>query len=260
MKKNLIGLIILITASNILPAQDTLTFYFDSKWKEISNKDEAEFYRKAFLVNDIWTVRDYYKSNKIQMTGTFKSKKLTIKNGHFVYYYENGQKQSEGDFVNDVEVGKWTSWFESGKLKSESTFPGNSKSYWKYWYESGELKSAGKFLFNNRDNVWNFWYKNGQLESIETFKNGFLTLEKYYYKNGQMNFTGRYLNGNRNGDWTFYDADGRIYYYGSYTNGNRDGNWIRFFKEGKMQVNYSRGEIVNKEFGGMVRKDRESLK
>ena len=97
--------------SNSPLAQDTLTFYYDKNWKEIPEKNAAVFYRKAFVDdNNTWSVLDYYISDKIQMTGTFKSKSL-LKQGHFVYYYENGIKKSEGNYLNNKAEEKWCYWY-----------------------------------------------------------------------------------------------------------------------------------------------------
>lgn len=238
-----------------MTGQDTLTFYFDDQWNEIQNKEEAVYYRKAFQVQEIWTVRDYFVSDTLQMTGTFKSKKLTVREGHFVYYYENGKKQSEGDYINDKHSGPWTYWYENGQKKSEGNCTaGNLEGIWTYYFESGEKKSEGKFIRNNRDGTWNFWYKSGKPEAVETYKVGFVTSSKLYYKNGNLNSEGEYLNGQKHGTWIFYNVDGRVYFSGKYVLGTRKGTWVRSFPDDQMTVNYEMGVVKDKEIGGIVRK------
>ena len=63
----------------MLYAQDTVTVYYDKDWKEIQEKEHASYYRKAFVENNIWKVNDYYMSYKLQMTGTYPSKKFDIR-------------------------------------------------------------------------------------------------------------------------------------------------------------------------------------
>jgi antitoxin component YwqK of YwqJK toxin-antitoxin module len=260
MKRIIFSIFVVITASNFLIAQDTLFFYYDDDWNEIPDKDDAVYYRKAFLDHEVWTVHDYYISNKIQMTGTYKTKKLTARQGHFVYYYENGQKQSEGDFNNDQHEGQWTIWFENGQKKSAGNYIANNlEGQWKYWYESGEKKSEGIYIRSNKDGIWNYWYKNGQLESVEVFKIGIISSSKQYFKNGALHYTGEFLNGMRHGTWTFYNVDGRVYFSGNYDLGVKKGEWVRSFQDDKMIVNYNMGVIESKDFGGMVRKKWEVI-
>lgn len=255
MKRVILILFISVTAPMLLSAQDTLVFYYNDEWIEIQDKDEAAFYRKAFLVNGVWTVRDFYKSDKLQMTGSYKSKKFTTKQGRFVYYYENGNKQSEGDYVNDKREGRWVFWFENGNKKSEGRVVAeNLDGSWVYWYESGEKKAEGNYIRSNKDGDWQYWYKNGRLESIEKHKAGLISSTEVYYKNGTLQYKGNYLNNNRHGIWTFYSADGRVCYSGNYALGLRKGEWKRSFPEGQMMVRYNNGNIEDKKFGGMIKK------
>lgn len=248
---------LLSLSSYILVAQDTLTFYYDDKWNEIINKDQAEYYRKAFLVNDVWTVIDYFKSDKIQMTGTFKSKKLTSKHGHFVYYYENSQKQMEGDYFNDKMEGKWSYWYENGLKKSDGIYlAGKFEGKWEFWFETGEKKSQGIFSNNRKDSVWNYWHKNGQIGSVEVFENGLIISDKQFYKDGSLNYSGKYEYGQQSGKWTYWNSDGRIYLSGNYVNGVRDGEWVRSFRDGEIKIYYNKGVISKNDYGGMVRKSR----
>jgi uncharacterized protein len=255
MKRVILILFVFVTASILLSAQDTLTTFYDDKWEAVTDKDKAAYYRKAFLDNEVWTVRDYFKSDKLQMTGTFKSKKFTSKQGHFVYYYENGHKQSEGDYINDKREGHWVFWYDNGNKKTEGNVVAeNWEGIWTYWFDSGEKKAEGIYVRNNKDGDWRYWYRNGQLESIEKYKYGLITSAEVYYKNGELKYKGNFLNNNRSGSWTFYNVDGRAYFSGNYALGLRKGEWVRYFQEGQMIVNYNNGIIEDKEFGGMVKK------
>ncbi len=52
--------------SNFVYSQDTITVYYDEDWKEISDINEASYYRKAFRdSNKVLVAHDYYISNKI---------------------------------------------------------------------------------------------------------------------------------------------------------------------------------------------------
>ena len=256
--KNLIvySLFFFLTAINAY-AQDTVREFFDKDWKEVPDETKASFFRKAFVANNkVWVVNDYYISGKIQMTGSFKSKKLDIKQGLFTYYYENGQKKSEGKYINNKSEDEWNLWYENGQLKSRGRFLNDKfDGEWIYWFENGQKKSQGKMVSDKRDGEWDFWNEKGNLEGKEFYKNGLLYLTEGYFENGIKSFSGKNLNGKRNGSWTYWNTEGRIAFQGNFKNGMRDGEWIRYFQDGKMKVHYKNGELQDRKFGGIVRRD-----
>jgi uncharacterized protein len=238
-------------------AQDTIRGFFDKEWKEVPDANKATYYRKAFLDNNkVWVANDYYISGKIQMTGTFKSKRLDIKQGHFVYYYENGQKKSEGKYLNNKAEDEWNLWYENGQIKSRGKFIDDRfVGEWNYWFENGYKKSHGMMVNDQRDGEWDFWNDRGILETKEYYKNGILTHAEAYFDNGIRSSSGKYLNGKRSGLWTCWNTEGKIAFQGNFKNGLREGEWTRSFPEGKMTVYYEKGEIQDKKFGGIVRRE-----
>lgn len=242
--------------SNMLLAQDTLTIYYDHDWKEISDKKQAEFYRKAFIdTNKTWSVNDYYINGQLQMTGSFTTKSMTIKNGHFVYFYENGKKSSEGDCVNNKNHGKWTYWLESGQKSYEGIFV-NSKpeGLWQYWYETGEKKSEGKYANNLKDGLWKFWSINGDLANEEMMQKGQLLYSTGFYETGAIRYKENYINQKKHGESTFWNLEGKIILKGNYSNDMPSGEWVRFFPDGtSMKIQYNNnGMITGKQFGGII--------
>lgn len=219
-----------VTLPEALFSQDTLVKYFDKDWNEISNKEIAVYYRSAFVdSNKTWFVNDYFMSKQIQMSGTYKSKKLKIRHGYFTYYYENGKIKSEGKYSNDNQEGNWI-----------------------YYYDNGEKAAEGKYFNNKKGGIWNYWYTSGQLNYVETYiKRGIVSVIGYF-ENGEINYKGNYIKGVRQGEWTYWNVDGRIFFKGTYTNGNQNGKWIRYFPDGEMKIFYVHGVPKDNVFGGMV--------
>jgi len=232
MKKLFFYILILIAIPTSLAAQDTLKIYYDKNWNEITDKNAAVFYRKAFPDgNNTYAVSDYYINNKIQMTGRYKNVKMKEKQGHFVYYEENGQKLSEGDYLNDKVEGLWSFWFDNGAKKSE-----------------------GNFVKDRKDGEWSYWNNYGQLTSKEYYRNGEIYLIEGYHENGTLSFKGEYNASGLLVTGIYWNSDGREYFRGRYKYGLRDGEWIRSFGESELKVNYKNGECTGNPFGGMVRK------
>lgn len=250
MNRILIFILLNILITPVLHAQDTIRIYYDSNWKELPGSEGAAFYRKAWTDGNNWIANDYFISHKIQMTGSYKTKKMNVKHGHFTYYHENGTKMSEGDYADDQYTGLWNAWFENGQLQWTGSYKENvPDGDWKYWHETGELKSEGKFLNKNKSGEWHHWYVSGKLECIETFsKNGNSTFQSYY-ENGAKKCQGSVVNNIPEGMWTYWNSDDRIFLKGKYERGLRSGEWERIFPNGEvMKLQFSFGVIEGREY------------
>lgn len=136
--------------------------YYNSKWKVTNDTINASFYR----INNykeglkIQPTKDYYKSGQIQMIGTFNAE------GHnedlFIWYNENGKKNSEINFHNGKYHGKKLVFHENEKLFEES-----------FW-DDGKLIKIKKF-----DSF-------GEPLKVGTFKNGTGSVIIYDYNNNPI--------------------------------------------------------------------------
>lgn len=229
MRKIFLFIIICSSLGSVF-GQDTVTIYYDKDWKEIEKAEDAVFYRKAYPdKNHLWVANDYFISHKIQMTGTYKDKKMEIKQGHYVYYYENGNKKSEGNYVNDKSEGLWIFWEENGIKSSEGTY---SEGY--------------------KNGSWKRFYENGKLQSDEIWKNHFRTYASSYFENGNLQYEGRLSFGKKEGEWVYGNIDGRTTMKVTYKNGIADGMATRYFREGEIKFFNEKG-ILKSKLGVMTR-------
>jgi hypothetical protein len=88
--------------------QDTI--YFDAKWNP-TIKANADFFRIDKKESGKYTRTDYFKTNQIQMRGTYSSLSPEIKEGCFEWYHSNGKQD-----------GGWLFFDEDGKLESTKLF------------------------------------------------------------------------------------------------------------------------------------------
>ncbi len=258
MKIKYIYLLFFSFLTNFLCAQDTITIYYDKKWKPVLNQHIAVFYRKAYLdSNQVWKANDYFISGKIQMTGTFTTQKFTIKQGHFIYFLENGHKSSEGNYINNKREGLWEYYSESGEKESNNTFlkdkyNGESVTFFK----NGKIKSKGNYIKDKEQGVWKFWYEQGQLQSEETYNKGVILSGIYYFQNGNIQIKGDYVEGKKQGIWMHYNLDGKVIYKGHYIKNLLEGEWIRFLPDGSdMKVYYKNDKVINEQIGGAIRSE-----
>src|SRR5687768_3489074 len=99
----------LIFISANLPAQND-TIFFNYKWEKTS-VDSAMFFRLAEKNDAGFLVRDFYWNGKKQMEGIFSTLEPELRNGYFTWYFENGQKYAEGNYLHGKRDGIWTFWY-----------------------------------------------------------------------------------------------------------------------------------------------------
>ena len=62
-------------------------------------------------------------------------------------YYENGQLESQGTYVNGKKHGEYKYWHENGQIWSQGTYVnGEIHGETKSWYENGQLESQGTYV------------------------------------------------------------------------------------------------------------------
>lgn len=150
--------------------------YIDSL-ERIANEDNYHLLRifKDYYSNSLeCEVYDYYKSGKLKMIGKLKDKYSKIKQGTFVYYYENGNKESVINYEENIPYGKFYSWYQKGDKEIVGEFlkiKNWEKPFLKvhqYWSRIGIQRVIdGKGRFLDEDNT-----SSSEGELNEGFKHG----------------------------------------------------------------------------------------
>ena len=79
----------------------------------------------------------YYPHKKLQMDGTYKN---NLRDGLWIYWYENGSKWSEGFFKDGKNDGKRLTYFENGKVRYEAYYKDDIRvGKWKFFDKTGKL-------------------------------------------------------------------------------------------------------------------------
>jgi len=66
-----------------------------------------------FIKKSIFGIQAYQKG------GIYLNRK---NEGHWIEWYSNGQKQSEGNYRNGIREGLWIYWYETGRKYSEGNY------------------------------------------------------------------------------------------------------------------------------------------
>ena len=79
----------------------------------------------------------FYPNKQAQMEGTYKDSK---REGKWTYWYENGKLWSEGNFIRGKSDGKRTTYFENGKVRYEGFYKEDMRvGKWRFFDENGRL-------------------------------------------------------------------------------------------------------------------------
>ncbi len=119
-------ILILINLSTISSyAQSEITIYFDKDWNKTSATKYAEYFRiiKIDENGEIdGKIRGYYITGELQWEGRFSGNfdcpnaEICLLQGICTWYYQNGQKSSEGYYSNGKLIGSEKYWDENGNL------------------------------------------------------------------------------------------------------------------------------------------------
>ncbi len=126
--RSLILICSLTAISSVAFAQtETSTVYLDQMFKMTSNSNAPYQLELKKIAGDTYSglVTDYIGAIKSKGTYILVAKKY-LEDGHFTYYYQNGQIESEGEFDRGVKVGSWKRFDQNGKRKSDKYYPAES--------------------------------------------------------------------------------------------------------------------------------------
>jgi len=170
--------------------------FLDSTWNETTEANH-KYYR---IVKDYYSdkesykIYDYFKSGVLQMAGASKFKDRLQKEGPFVYYYENGNKESMESYINGSQTGKQYNWYQNGQKKSEREF----------------FVDINTRLPSYR--IIQFWDINGNQKIIDG-------IGEYETKTDNFYETGKMTNGLKHGIWEGNIKSLNINYKENYENG-----------------------------------------
>jgi uncharacterized protein len=275
--------ILFINAFTEASAQGRKKVYFNKYWEE-TVIDSAIYYREAYYTEynlPLGIFKDFYKSGKLQMTGTFSSWETRV--GDFIWYYENGHKSQTGHynfglyelyFAWDMDgnktanngKGKLILYYEDGNIRSEGSFNQGVRSGDYIGYHRNGKKSEEGSYGGGKYTLFNSWDENGKGlvvegngESIDKFSNGQIKWNgfweegvrvgewKWWHSNGQIRERVEYVNGMMEGDFIRWYASGKIYSKGKFSNGKKEGEWIWFREDGTAlpSIYFEKGEFKN---------------
>jgi protein TonB len=125
-----------------------ITCYFDKNWKVVEDSSNATYYRVTEEEDNLYLVKDYFMSGRIQMLAHCKEISPRLKmHGETIYYFPNGNIKEKGKYKNGESLGVFDYYYESGKLREQVRYDGFNMTYLTYLSEDGtDLLANGNGL------------------------------------------------------------------------------------------------------------------
>lgn len=154
-------------------------------------------------------------------TKTILDYKNGLPNGEIKSWYSKDVKQAEGFVEKGQRTGTWKLYYESGKIKKQSTYQNNVENGEEiFWSELGKIQKKGSYTDGKLNGKYEWFYDNGQKKQEGYFAEGKEdSTWSDWYKNGKPKMVGNFTNFEKNGIWTWWDENGKITTLKNYENG-----------------------------------------
>ncbi|WP_435412982.1 tetratricopeptide repeat protein [Psychroserpens mesophilus] len=178
-------------------------------------------------------IKDVYFNTDEQ---AFETVNLSTSDSKFkrITHYQNGNKETETDFVNQLKHGAYTFYNFNGNVGITGSYHNDEMTgEWTWYYDNGNVKSTANYRNGNLHGELKNYFESGQLEDVYSYEFGNQSGKSLsYHENGNLSITTEYLNDQEHLRKEFYSPSGklqlvRIYNYGTligYTYLDSNGN------------------------------------
>lgn len=184
-----------------------------------------------------WTF--YYKNGNKSHEGRYSEGKV---DGAWTYFYENGKKSGKGMVLDKKKEGPWQEWYTNGTLAKGEYKNGLKQGKWVFYFPNEKKDREGNYVDGKEQGVWTLYHKNGKVQAKGNYKNG--DLEGFwtiFHENGSKHSEGKFVKGEKEGPWVFYFKNGNKEYEGPYVKGLEHGIWTFYNEKGE---NYKQEKFV----------------
>ncbi len=158
--------------------------------------------------------------------------------GKTTFKHPSGKKSAEGKMIGDELDGEWIYWYENGNKESIQYYKkGIEDSTWTWWNEDGTINKTGGYKNGLYHGKWTFYYPDEKIKSIENyFENRLHDTSWYYHNNGELSAKGIYLRGSMEGHWKFWYESGKLNQEGNYEANSEVGQWLSYYEDGSKML------------------------
>ena len=236
-----------------------ITYHINGKKKEeftlLKDRPDGEF-------------REYSSHGRLVGLTNYKG---GMKEGATTAYYDlpDSPKRFEGNYVADKYSGKWTYYYNNGKMESAGEYnsKGLKQGKWLNYYENETVAEEEEYDNGKLNGVYKKFTRDGKLVEEFIYKNDILQQFKQYdiagkeiasgkrekkelnvvmfHPDGTKRREGRVYDNAPEGEWKDYDRNGTLTTLMQYKAGILNGEMTGYHENGKIKykVNYTSGEM-----------------
>jgi len=196
---------------------------------------------------------------------------ISQKQGLWTLFFDDGQVQAKGEFLNNVKTGAWEFFYNNGILRQKGIYSeGFPEGKWLWFYDNGNILREENYLYgeisglvyeldvagdtvakgnytqNTKHGKW--FFKIGDEYEIGEYYYGRKKGEwiAYYYPQMIIKSISNYNDGRKTGKFNSFYLNKRKKVIGTYENNNKSGKWTYFSEDGyiKYTAEYSRGRLI----------------
>lgn len=250
----------IIAENNTFENKQGFTYsYFDSGEIQSLGKVDNENYYEG----DCYY---YGKYGNLRTIGSYENHERA---GHWEWYYENGQKEEEANYINGDLNANYIKYTPEGIITSKANYLNNLYNGDLFKFNQRGVITEHSLYINDSLNGTAILYHNlgekykrleipyeknkvngmvkeyfagGEKKLLLNFKNGQRDGEEQnFFINGKLLSTYSYESGELNGLHKEYYFDGNIFEEGSYVEGYKNNEWKRYYRTGQLfsTTNYS---------------------
>lgn len=105
-------------------AQPSRIDFVDARFAPVQYNGDAFLRTTTPLCNGSFSARVVDANGTLRMTGSYTDAELSIPNGSFIYFYENGSTESSGSFKNGTKSGTWERYASDGRRLADREYRG----------------------------------------------------------------------------------------------------------------------------------------
>ena len=211
----------------------------------ILDKDDTLTYRKEA----------FYESGKPNYVGHIVK---GVKDGIWTWWYENGNKKDQCNYVDGFYVDTVYHWYESGQLKQIEIVAGrtvrtdgccNCNGTIIRYYKNGKQKELFTSLNDKLEGVYKVFNEDGSWK-MRTYHNDTLNgpTSEYLIDSGKVIIAvGQYQKGKEVGLWKWFDKDSVLYQTANFDSGVYNGEYLKYYPNGQLK---EKATLVNGEYEG----------
>jgi antitoxin component YwqK of YwqJK toxin-antitoxin module len=150
------------------------------------------------------------------------------------FNYESGGRRAAGALALGRETGPWQSWWENGNLQAEGNYvDGQPDSTWTYYDEDGKLSKHLTFRLGVEHGPVTEYYADGGIASQGQYKDGRQDGEwTFLDPQGVVMSKGNFAVDQPDGQWEYYYANGQLRSQGKFDAGKQLGLWVAWTEAG----------------------------